>query len=162
MTKSRAKIDPSLEQELQEFFSCTLAEKAAAGLNEKAVVALYVDGVPIYFARRSGTNRLHKKAPAEPDVHFWLRLSTTRQLMELAKKPKTNMAHMGIAVFDAILSRDEERKIRFRVDSGFLSLWSKGYFSVLKAGGPEVASYMARLGLNSAAQIKVLLKKMRG
>jgi hypothetical protein len=45
---------------------------------------------------------------------------------------------------------------------GFLGLWSKGYFSVLKAGGPEVASYLKRWGFDSLSRIKDVLRKIRG
>ncbi len=66
---------------------------------------------------------------------------------------------MGVAIFETIFTKDEEKKIKFRVDSGFLNLWSKGYFSVLKAGGPEVASYLAKFGFDSLSRVKEVLKR---
>lgn len=80
-------------------------------------------------------------------------------LLDLADQPDVGIASFGIAIFERIFAKEEAEKIRFRVDAGFLTLWSKGYFSVLKAGGPEVASYLARFGLNGLSAIKEVLKK---
>ena len=75
--------------------------------------------------------------------------------------PETGIATLGVAIFEHIFTKDESRKIKFRVDMGFIGLWSKGYFSVLKAGGPEVASYLARFGFNGLNAIKEVLKTVR-
>lgn len=147
---------------LEEFFRSDLAEKAASSLGERASIALHVEGDTFHYQRKKGKNVLVKAKPAAPDVEFWIPASAMRHLLAMAQLPDTSLATMGIAVFEHLFSGDEARKIKFRVHTGFLGLWSKGYFSVLKAGGPEVASYLGRWGFNSLARIKTILQQMRG
>jgi hypothetical protein len=85
-----------------------------------------------------------------------------RHLLALSEMPGTGMGTMGVAIFEYLLHKDPGKKIKFRVNASFLSLWSKGYFSVLKAGGPEVASYLGRIGFGSLSKIKDTLRHLRG
>lgn len=85
-----------------------------------------------------------------------------RHLLALSGLPGTGLGTMGVAVFEYLFHKEPEKKIKFRVDASFLSLWSKGYFSVLKAGGPEVASYLGRIGFHSLSKIKEALRHLRG
>jgi hypothetical protein len=146
---------------MEEFFAGALAEKAANHLSERAVIALHVDGHHFLFRRKKGKNTL-TVGEGEADVHFWLPVGALRHLLALAELPGTGIGTMGVAVIEHLFHSDEKRKIRFRVDTGFLGLWSKGYFSVLKAGGPEVASYLGRWGFDSLSRIKDVLRKIRG
>lgn len=136
-----------------------MAARASQGLSDQICVALHVDGEDFFIRRKKGANTLSRVEHDKPDVHFWGHMSTLRHLLGLAELPETGIATLGVAIFEHIFTKDEERKIKFRVDSGFLALWGKGYFSVLKAGGPEVASYLARFGFNGLSAIKEVLKK---
>ncbi len=89
-------------------------------------------------------------------------MGTLRHLIELASRPETGIAAFGVAVFERILLSAKDEKIHFRVYLGLLSIWSKGYFSILKLGGPEVASYLAQWGFHSVGKIKEVLKNSRG
>jgi hypothetical protein len=148
-------------QRVETFLSSPLAERASHGLSDRISIALHVDGEDFFFRRTKGQNTLQRVESLKPDVHFWVPLSTLRQLLEMAEDPDTGVAAMGVSIFEHIFTKEESKKIRFRVDTGFLGLWSKGYFSVLKAGGPEVASYLARFGFNGLSAIKEVLKKIR-
>jgi hypothetical protein len=146
---------------LERFLSSPLALKAGQGLSERACIALHVGDENFYFRRENGENTLSRAQPEglSIDVHFWVPLSTLRHLLSLAELPETGIGTMGVAIFERMFLQDKDKKISFRVEAGFLSLWSKGYFSVLKAGGPEVASYLARFGFDSLSRVKELLKK---
>lgn len=148
---------------LTDFFSTPLAEKAGSFLSERAVIAIHVDGEAFVFRRKGGKNRIDT-ADGKPDadVHFWVPPSALRHLLAVAQLPGTGLGSMGVATLERLFASAPEEKIKFRVDTGFLGLWAKGYFSVLKAGGPEVASYVARKGFNSVARIKEVLKNIRG
>ncbi len=152
----------SWEQELINFFGGPLAEKAGAFLSERALIAIHVEERHFLFRRKKGKNVISEGESSEADVHFWFPLSTLRYLLELGLLPGTGMGTMGIAVIEHLFNVEEARKIKFRVNMGFLGLWSKGYFSVLKAGGPEVASYLKRWGFDSLSRIKDVLRKIRG
>ncbi|RZA01925.1 MAG: hypothetical protein EOP11_17110 [Proteobacteria bacterium] len=84
-----------------------------------------------------------------------------RYLLDLGAKEESGIGTMGAAVVEHLFHGDEETKIRFRVDASFFRLWAYGYFSVLKAGGPEVASFLSKWGYGSLARLKDLLKQVR-
>ncbi len=147
------------QERLERFLSSPLAAKASQGMSDRISIALHVDGNDFFFGRKKGRNTLSRVEEEKPDVHFWVHLSTLRHLLALAEDPETGIATMGIAIFEHVFAKDESRKIKFRVDAGFLGLWSKGYFSVLKAGGPEVASYLARFGFSGLGAIKEVLAR---
>jgi hypothetical protein len=158
----RKSTTESWEERFEEFLSSPLARKASQGLSDRIGIALHVEGEQYFFQRKKGQNTLSRvDGSAKPDVHFWVPLNTLRHLLTVGELPGTGIGTMGIAIFEHIFTADEEKKIKFRVDSSFLHLWSKGYFSVLKAGGPEVASYLAKFGFDSLSRVKDLLKKMR-
>lgn len=150
------------EQELARFLSSSLAEQAAQGLSESATVGLHVDGKSFVFRRENGKNTLARVTEsAATDLEFWVPLSTLRHILARAELPQAGIGSIGVNVFEHIFLLEEERKIKFRVSAGVIGLWSRGYFSILKAGGPEVASYLARFGFHSMARIKEFLKKVR-
>ncbi len=125
-------------------------------------IHIHVDSDCYLFERRKNQNHWKLGKTTHPDFEFWVPQSTMRHLVELAQKPETGIAAFGIAVFERILRGAKEEKIHFRVYLGLLSIWSKGYFSILKLGGPEVASYLAQWGFHSVGKIKEVLKNSRG
>lgn len=162
----KAKAEPAnaddWEARFEKFLTSPLAVKASQGLSDRISIAMHVDGDTYFFRRKKGENTLTRVEDVKPDVHFWVPLSTLRHLLALAELPGTGIGTMGVAIFERIFTGDESLKVKFRVDTGFLGLWSKGYFSVLKAGGPEVASYLARFGFDSLSRVKDVLKNIRG
>ena len=159
MKKKRKEEGGNWESQLDSFLSSPLAVRASQGLSDHFCIALHVEGEDFFLGRKKGRITLSRVVPRLPDVHFWVPLSTLRHILALTESPEIGIAALGVAIFEHIFTKDEDKKIKFRVDTGFLGLWSKGYFSVLKAGGPEVASYLARFGLNGLSAIKAVLKK---
>ncbi|MGZ3712329.1 MAG: hypothetical protein ACXVBE_11265 [Bdellovibrionota bacterium] len=161
---AKAKKSPDWEAQLNEFFQSTLADKAGSYLSERATIALHVQDETFLYRRKKDVNVIEKvsSAKVEADVRFWVPPSALRHLLTLSDLPGTGLGTMGVAMLEHLFSSDPEKKIKFRVDTGFLGLWAKGYFSVLKAGGPEVASYVAQKGFNSVTRIKEVLKNIRG
>jgi hypothetical protein len=160
--KSKKTENFGLEDAMKSFFQSEIALLASQGLSERACIALHLEGKDYFFCRKKGRNQLLEESPSDADVHFWIPLSTMRHLLALSEMPGTGMGTMGVAIFEYLLHKDPAKKIKFRVDTAFLGLWSKGYFSVLKAGGPEVASYLARIGFGSLSKIKDTLRQFRG
>jgi hypothetical protein len=165
--KKRKKTEPmdqadELMERLSRFLSLSLVEKAGQGLSDRICVAVHVEEQDFFFGRQKGRFTLSRVGVQKPDIHFWVRSSALRQVLEIADHPRTGLASLGVVIFEHIFAKEEAQKIRFRVDTGFLGLWSKGYFSVLKAGGPEVASYLARFGYDGISAIKkVIIKRKR-
>lgn len=161
-TVSKRRNSAVWESQLEEFFTSPLAEKAGAFLSEKARIALHIDAHHTYlFQRAQGRNRMKIIADPQADVHFHVPLNTMRYLLDLGAQKDSGIGTMGVAVIEHLFHSDPEKRIRFRVDTGFLQLVARGYFSVLKAGGPEVTSYLAQWGYGSLARLKDLLKQGR-
>lgn len=139
-----------------------LAEKAGSFLSENARIGLHVEGAQLLYERKNGKNTLTETSAEEAELQFWVPLASLQQLLERAQAPEAGMGSLGVAVFEHIFHGDPQKKIRFQVKAGFLGLWAQGYFSVLKAGGPEVASYLAQWGFDSLSRIKDVLRKFRG
>lgn len=156
------KAPQSLEKDLREFLEANLASLASAGFSDSVCVEICVEEEKFYFERLENKNQCKKSTDKTPDITFWLAEKTLRQILMRAKLPGTGLGTMGITIFDSILSKDESSKIKFKVRASILSLWAKGYFSVLKVGGPEVAAYLAKMGLGGISQMKELLKNIRG
>jgi hypothetical protein len=149
------------QTELAAFLLLPLAERAAAPLKADARILIHVEKEEFCFRREGGANHLNVASGEAGDVTFILSLSTLRQLRAVAEAPDANLASVGMFFLDKLFSAGGD-KIGFRVEQGFVSLWGKGYFSVLKAGGPEVASYLARKGFRGIGRIKEALAKVRG
>lgn len=149
------------QKSLESFFCGEFAERAAAGFSDKVCIAVEIDQTRIFFIRKNHKNKILTKEPTRPDVIFWISENAMQQLIDLSLEPGSTLGLLGVNVFERMFSSDPEQKIRFRVEASFLSLFSKGYFSVLKAGGPEVASYLAHWGFNFT-KIKDVLRNARG
>jgi len=162
MADAKKSTTKKLQSELKKFFESELAERAAAGMSDGSCIKLLIEGENFYFLREKKANKLITAERDNPEVTFWIPINTMRRLLSELELPGSGLASMGISIFEAIISNEEDRKIKFKVHASFLTLWAKGYFSVLKAGGPELASYLARMGFSGIAQMKEFLKKIRG
>lgn len=151
------------EHSLRAFFAGNLAKQAGSYLAADARIAIHIGRQHEFlFLRKGGKNRLEVAVDPEADVHFWLSVSTLRHLLQKSEQENIGMGALGVAVIECLFEKDTPRKVKVRVKAPFLSLWRKGYFSVLKAGGPEVASYLARWGYDSFARWKDMLRHFRG
>lgn len=146
---------------LEEFFLSPLVEKAGSVLSDGAEIRFHVGEECFHFRRSENRNHWQKGSGNDPDFEFWVTEYALRQLVKVLQGPSASYGALGIAIFEKIVKGKPKDRIRFRVHAGILSIWSKGYFSVLKLGGPEVASYLAQFGFTSFAKIKDVLKNSR-
>src|SRR6267142_638065 len=56
-------------------------------------------------------------------------------------------------VFTFTKSTDANKRIAIQLKAGFLTLFSKGYFGVVTAGGAQFASFLATRGLSGMSAI---------
>jgi hypothetical protein len=145
---------------MDDFLVGPLAEKAAGHLRDGACLLIHVDDKTFLYRREKQKNTFTESAPCAADAELWLSSNTLQQMLDRANLPGTGMSHMGVAVFERIFHPVESERIRIRLEAGVFGLWQKGYFSVLKAGGPEVASYFARLGQGGFSRMKDWLRKI--
>jgi hypothetical protein len=156
------KSENSWKDSLTEFFSGKLAESAGSVLSEGASILLHVEEETFHFVRQKERNLLKRGSTPDPEFEFWIPEKTLRHLLDLAKLPETGIASLGISSLEKILRGPAEERIRFKVWAGILRIWARGYFSVLKQGGPEVASYLADWGFTNVSKLKKVLRKARG
>ncbi len=146
---------------LEKFFQSTLVEKAGSVLGDGAEIRFHVGDETFYFRRAKNQSQWTKGQGENPDFEFWVTEYALRQLVKELEDPNSGYAKLGIEILERIVRGEPRDRIRFKVHAGVLSIWSKGYFSVLKLGGPEVASYLAQLGFTSFQTIKEVLKNSR-
>jgi hypothetical protein len=148
---------------VEEFFTSDLANRAASPLSQRARIALHSDSEHWLFRREKQGNVLEACGEeVEADVHFWLPPSSLSHLLECGAAKDATIGSMGMAVVQRMLTAEAGDRIRFRVESGFLGLWSKGYFSVLSSGGPELAKFLGAKGFRGLSAIKSALNSIRG
>lgn len=145
---------------MEEFLKSPLAENAASHLSNGACLLIHVDDKSFHFLREKGLSKFVEAEPRAADAQIWLSSNTLQQMLEKAALPGTGMSAMGIAVFERAFSSNESERIRIRLETGVFGLWQRGYFSVLKAGGPEVASYFGRLSQGGFSRVKDWLRKI--
>ena len=149
---------PDLLAELKAFAQSSLAETAATHLQEGACLRIHTGDRIFLYRRENGGNRILETTENRADVQLWIPPESMRHLLDLGALPGTGITTMGVAVFEKIFQSESAGKINLRLEIGFLGLWRKGYFSVLKAGGPEVASYLGRLGHKGIHFLKDMLR----
>jgi hypothetical protein len=148
------------QSSMEEFLLSPLAENAAGYLRDGACLLIHVDDKTFLYRREKGKNTFTKSAARTADAQLWLSSNTLQQMLGRAALPGTGMSAMGVAVFERIFHPVEAERIRIRLEAGVFGLWQRGYFSVLKAGGPEVASYFAKLGQGGFSRVKDWLRKI--
>ena len=158
-TSSKTANEKSSFKDLNQFLTSKVAERATSGMSNGAKIALFLDKEAFYFTREAGKNVCKTGECDDPEMSFWLTNDAAQKVFNLTIEEDASITDIGLSLFDSILSKDEKNKIRFSIHASFLRLWSKGYFSVLKTGGPEIAAYMARIGFGSLQQLKKLFMK---
>lgn len=146
---------------LEKFFESPLVEKAGSVLGEGAEIRFHVGDETFYFHRVKNQSHWAVGQGEDPDFEFWVNEYALRQLVKRVQEADSGYAKLGIEILERIVRGEPKDRIRFKVHAGILSIWVKGYFSVLKLGGPEVASYLAQLGFTSFQTIKEVLKNSR-
>jgi hypothetical protein len=157
---------PSFRDRFQAYFEREIAAKAAAPLANGVEIELSVaehgetpaEGDVFTFTKSGGKNQL-KAGPAEdPQVLFTM---TPRAAEAVLNDPAEDIGHLGVGILKLIVSTDANNRISIKLKAGFLTLFSKGYFGVVTAGGAGFAAFLASRGLSGMGAIKDALKKMR-
>lgn len=158
----------SIDQ-ISQYFSRDVAEKAAAPLSERALISLKIyeadlgSGKPtsILFKRKNKKNSVlpaASESSSKPDVTFSL---TAQAWGDLVANPSEDVGEIGVAIAKLIFSRDPSRKVEAQLHIGLLNLLTKGYFGVLAAGGASLMGYLANHGFGSLSAIKERIKNLK-
>ncbi len=86
---------------------------------------------------------------------------TPRAADEILNDPAQDIGSIGVNIAKLALSTDANRRVAVQFKAGFLTLFSKGYFGVLKTGGAVFGQFLASKGLSGMEAIKAALKSMK-
>ena len=157
------------------YFSRPVAETAAQSLSDGVEIAIQVISAPktgasaptsgenvletLVFTREKKRNCIKNIAPHQPQLTFRMTEAAAEALLS---DPSDQIGEIGVNILRLIFSPDPTKRIWIQFQSGFFTLWSKGYFGVLKAGGSGFAAYLASRGFSGMDAIKAALRKIRG
>ena len=141
-----------------------MAAKAARSLADGARIAFRVvkpDGSEIesfVFTKASGLNRI-EDAGGPSEVSFELTEGAAEAILS---ETSDDIGKIGVEIAKLVVSQSPERRVRARLEAGFLTLMRKGYVGVVTAGGTAFAAFLASRGLKGVGGIKSAIAKLRG
>lgn len=111
--------------------------------------------------RVGSRNKLVNGKPRQVDMYFWIRPFTLKKILDKAAERGTTIAQFGLTVLRYVLAHGKRDRIFFRMDVSVYTLIRKGYFSVLRAAGPDVRIFLREHGFDSLKSIKEFLQRIR-
>jgi hypothetical protein len=142
-----------------EYFEREVARKAAKSIADGAEVEIRVGLETLTFTKSGGQNQVLPQGAKDPQLVFTLSASAADAILA---ETSEDIGVIGVHIAKLIVNPPTaDTKIGVKLKAGFLTLFSKGYFGVLTAGGAQFASFLASKGLNGMGAIKDALKKMK-
>ena len=162
---------PTFRDRFAAYLNRPVALAAAKSLKNGAAIELKIlvsgaEQAPeverLMFYRESGENRVADAhsldVPGDPQLRFSIPQAAAEELLT---HPSDELGATGVQILKLILSHETDKKIGFKIEAGFLSLWSKGYFGVLTEGGKDFWAFLASKGLNGMEAVQAVLKKKK-
>lgn len=146
------------------YFARQVAQSAAKTIADGAQIEFRVqtsDGnvqETFTFTRSGGSNQILAGSAKSAEIIF---IMTPQAAEEILAETSDEIGVIGVNIVKLMVSPDANRKVAFQLKAGFLSLFAKGYFGVLTAGGSAFGGFLASRGLNGLNAIKSALKKMK-
>lgn len=151
----------------QQYFGREVAQAAARPLADGARIGFAIAGSDgevterFLFRREKGQTRIESvgtDAAPEGEVSFMLTPLAAETILE---DPAEDIGTIGVNILKLVVSPDANRRVTVRVHAGFFTLFTQGYFGVLKNGGAALASFLASRGMGGMDAIKSALKNFR-
>lgn len=155
-------MDSTFSDRFDTYFKRDVAQKAAKSLANGIEIQFEIQdpaGAAVesfLFTKANGKNEVRPGKARDPQMVFTM---TPDAAAEILDDPTEELGAIGVNIARRVVRPDPGKKISFQFKAGFLSLFTKGYFGVLTAGGASFASFLASQGLNGIEGIKALLKK---
>ena len=145
----------SLTERFGLFFDREVAQKAAHSVSNGAEIEFRAGDETFTFTKVGGKNTVVPGSAKSPQLIFTLSPKAAEGILEY---PSDDIGEIGVHIAKMVVSKDPETRVSVQFKSGFLGLFTKGYFGVLTTGGAGFASFLASHGLNGISGIKRLLK----
>lgn len=156
--------NPELTQRFGAYFDREVARNAAASLSNGVEMELQVldeagkAASVVTFTKVAGKNQVREGKASDPQIVFTMTPAAAEAILGDTSE---DIGAIGVNIAKLILSPDANRRVGIQMKAGFLSLFSKGYFGVVTAGGGAFASFLASKGLNGMGAIKAALGKKK-
>jgi hypothetical protein len=112
---------------------------------------------PWHLERRGGETLLLAGAVADPDFVFRFTPAAIQRLGAVTG----GMGAFAVALFESMLSEDEESRVGFRLVAPFHRLVWRGYLRLLLDAGPAVLRFGAANGIASVGALRRLASELR-
>jgi hypothetical protein len=137
------------------------AKLAAASLKpgaEAGITFTNLDGEWRIYAAEGGRVSFEPGKATDPD--FELRIAP-HAVNSIRERHEADVGDLGVAFFEHIIAREQDRKIHVTLHSGLLKLTRRGWLGVLARGGPKVVMWMAAKGLRGPGAIATALGRIK-
>jgi len=155
---------PSYVQRFGRYFARDVAEKAAKTLADGAEMEFCIessDGTRLEtfsFIKSQGSNQCRPTSAASPQLVFRMTPLAAEAILE---DPSEEIGIIGVHIAKWIVSPDANKKVHIQFKAGFLTLFNKGYWGVITAGGTDFATFLASKGLSGIGALKNVLSKFK-
>lgn len=155
---------PDYLESFRAYFDRPVAQDAARPLSNGIEIELRIressgsEQLVLTFTKESAKNIVKQGAARDPQVVFTLTPAAADTILADSGQ---DIGTIGVGIAKLIVSTDPERKVAVSLRTGFMNLFSKGYFGVIAAGGAHFAAYLASKGLSGMGAIKDTIQKMR-
>ena len=107
-----------------------------------------------YFVKEKGKSKCQPGLCENKEITFTL---SERSIELLTSKKSTQFSDLAIWIMDQVRARE----VGIKFNAGFLTLLSKGYFSVVAKGGTAILQYLAKHGFSNILKLKRLIAKFK-
>ena len=158
----------TLTDRFSSYFASDVAVSAAKSIGNGAEIEFQINGPAgqiaetFTFTKKDGKNTVLAGPARDPQLLFTLNEPAAAGILDFKSD---NIGEIGVhiakMVFNSKTKPDADAKLGIHFKAGFLALFNKGYFGVLKTGGGQFASFLASNGLNGISAIKSVLSKKK-
>lgn len=140
---------------LKNFFETNPTSKRALSLLAKGVeIGILTDeGATFAIVVTPSGPQLHERPAKDPDITF--RLNDTA-IENVCKNPKDTPEELAVQILREI----KNRNVHLMITGSFISIATKGYFSIVRLGGKNMWDFLTEHGITSFFKITNLIKDM--
>src|SRR6185437_8787168 len=147
-----------LIERFSSYFNREAARLAAKSISNGSEMEFRVGKEVFTFTKKAGSNTVLPGPATDPQLVFTM---SEQAAVAILNDPSEEIGEIGVHIAKLVVSRDPEKRVSVQFKSGFLALFTRGYFGVLKAGGAQFASFLASQGLNGITALKSFLGKKK-
>ncbi|OQW54644.1 MAG: hypothetical protein A4S09_05670 [Proteobacteria bacterium SG_bin7] len=140
---------------LKKFFETNATSKKALGLLAKGTeIGIILESGETYALIASPNGPQFVERPAqEPDITF--RLNDVA-ISNVCLSPKENPEELAVQILKEI----KHKNVHLMITGSFVSIATKGYFSIIRLGGKNMWDFLTEHGITSFFKITSLIKEM--